>query len=374
MSRETEDEMTPVERLDALRSGGALDRMPCLLFVDGLKCELTGATCHDYWHSAKTIVEVETAAFDRWGQDQVVIGPNSVGITEALGGSFTYPAHGVPAEGEACMREYDALDAMEPLEASDNARLRPFFDAAGELVDTIGETVPVEVSIGGPLTIAAFLRGTERLLRDFARRPEEVGRLLRLIVDAEKSCVDAAAAKGAGIYMADPVANPALIGVRRYEQFVFPITIELTRYVLERCGRGVTLHMCGRTEGLWNLFGQYPLLALSLDNAVDLDSAIAKLGDRFMLAGNVDPVGIVSRGDDESIRADVARCVRSGGKSPRGFYLAPGCDIPAATDLRRVDVFMDACRQAGHAVGVRPDGDYDGRREVEGHTPRKVQS
>lgn len=330
-----------------MAAGGELDRAPCLLFVDGLKCRLAGASAYDYWHDAETIVRVETEAFERWGHDLVVVGPNSLGITEALGGAFSYPAGGMPLEDASGRLEYEDLDTLEPPDPRRSPRLRPFFDALDRLVDALGARVSVEASIGGPMTVAAFLRGTERLLRDFMRRPEEVARLLRVVEEVEMGCIDEAASRGAGVYMADPVANPALIGRRRYERYVYPLTRELTEHARERCGRGVTLHMCGRTEGLWDLFGDYPLRAISLDNAVDLGAAVAKLGRSFMVAGNVDPVGVIARGDAGAISADVERCVRTGEGSASGFSLAPGCDVPIGCDLGRIDEFMDACLAAG---------------------------
>ena len=61
----------------------------------------------------------------------------------------------------------------------------------------------------------------------------------------KRAVFDAFAQYGVGIAMADPVANPALIGPKLYEKFVFPYTKELTDYALERTGKKVSLHMCG---------------------------------------------------------------------------------------------------------------------------------
>ena len=83
--------------------------------------------------------------------------------------------------------------------------------------------MPLEASIGGPFTIASNLKGVEYLLRDCRKKPEEVHRLLEIITQTQMSCIEMAAEYGMGIAMADPVANPALIGPKMYEEFVFPI-------------------------------------------------------------------------------------------------------------------------------------------------------
>ena len=78
--------------------------------------------------------------------------------------------------------------------------LQRFLQAAEMLQESAGEIVPVEISIGGPLTIASFLREIELLLRDCRRNGDKVQKLLRIIVDSQKSCIDAFAQYGAVSY------------------------------------------------------------------------------------------------------------------------------------------------------------------------------
>ena len=131
-----------------------------------------------------------------------------------------------------------------------------------------------------------------------------------------------AAQYGLGIAMADPVANPALIGPKMYEKFVFPYTKELTDYAYEKTGHKVSLHMCGDTRSIWKYLGQYQLNELSLDNIIDIKQAADEIGSEVPIAGNVDPVSIVT-----------------------------GCDIPETTDPQKIDWFMDAARAYGEYKG-----------------------
>lgn len=330
-----------------MRTGASIDRWPCVPFMGELKCALTGTPYRDFWFKAQAMFEVERAAYVRWGYDRIVVGPNSRGITEALGGETVYPDGGLPHEGAPVLGDYAMLDAMEPADPATSERLAPFYRAIDLLVDAFGDEVPIEASIGGPLTIAANLRGIETLLRDCRRAPDQVERLLRLVVETQKRCIDAAAAHGAGVAMADPVANPALIGAKRYGKFVFPVTMELCEHARASCGRGVSLHMCGHTESIWGMFRRYPLGEVSLDNVVDLARAARELGDAVAIAGNVDPVHVISLGSADAVEADVRRAVSQGSGSACGFTLASGCDIPVGTDLGQVDLFMGACRRAG---------------------------
>ena len=63
------------------------------------------------------------------------IGPNSRGITEALGGKVIYPEKGVPYMDAPLIQDYGRLDSMEPVDARTNARIRDFARTAQILAD-----------------------------------------------------------------------------------------------------------------------------------------------------------------------------------------------------------------------------------------------
>lgn len=313
-------------------------------FMGELKCQLTGVNYREFWHDTEKMLETEITAYNRFGYDRIVIGPNTRGIVEALGGIVVYPEKGIPYTDAPMITDYKILDDMKPIDEK-NPRLQIFGELADRLVEEAGEIVPIEASIGGPFTIASQLRGVEVLLRDCRKNPEEVHRLLRIITDTQKSCIDMAGKYGLGVAMADPVANPALIGPKMYEKFVYPYTKELTDYVKEKTEYMVSLHMCGSTYKIWEYFKDYSLHELSLDNIVDLQRAVEELGDFLPIAGNVDPVEIVMRGTEDEIREAVFSCVRTGMKAKKGFTLASGCDIPENTDVKQVDLFMEMARR-----------------------------
>ena len=342
------DEMTPVERKRALEKGERVDRVPCVPFMGEFKCRLTGISVWDFWHDPEKMAEAEILTFNRYGYDRIVIGPNTRGITEALGGTFIYPEEGIPYADRPFLEDYDKLGKMEPVKADIHPRIQDFFRVAGALCREAEGIVPVEMSIGGPFTIASNLRGTEYLLRDCRKCPEEIHRLMRIITDSQKSCIDEAAKYGTGIAMADPVANPALIGPKMYETFVYPYTKELTDYVLEKTGQKVSLHMCGKTYSIWKYLRTYELNELSLDNVIDMDRAASELGDYIPIAGNVDPVDVVLNGTKEEIENAVHSCIDSGIRSKKGYVLATGCDIPDTTMPGQIDCFMEAARKHGY--------------------------
>lgn len=342
----TQDQMTPWERKRAYERGEETDRVIAVPFMSEIKCFLTGTTIYDWWHDADVMADVEIQLFSRFGYDRLTLGPNTRGITEALGGVFIYSENQAPHMEEVFIKDYAQLDAMEPDKVGKHPRIQLFLEAIGKLAKEAGEIVPIEASIGGPFTIASNLRGTERMLRDCRREADQIQKMMRIITDAQKSVIDEIAKyENVGIAMADPVANPMLIGPKMYEKFVFPYTKEITEYAYEKTGQKVSLHMCGKTDPIWKYLAQYPLNEVSLDNIVDLEKAAAELGEYVPIAGNVDPVASVLNGTKEELFADVKNCIEKGSKAKRGFHLVTGCDIPETATAEKIEWFMEAVRK-----------------------------
>lgn len=345
IQRHEGDQMTPLERRKAIRAGRDYDRIPCVVFMGEFKCVLAGISVWEFWHDPQKMADAEITAFNRYGCDRIVIGPNTRGITEAMGGKFIYPKKGVPYADTPLIKDYAGLENMEGVDAKRNERIRTFAREAEILAGEAGDIVPIEMSIGGPFTIASNLRGVELLLRDCRKCPEEIHKIMRLITEGQKSCIDMAAEYGFGIAMADPVANPALIGPKMYEKFVYPYTKELTDYALKKTGERVSLHMCGKTYSIWKYLCRYELNELSLDNIIDLERAAKELGEQIPIAGNIDPVEIVMNGSKEEIFRAVRFCVETGRKAKKGYVLATGCDVPDTTEPVQIDWMMEAARR-----------------------------
>ena len=342
VNKHIKDQMTPLERMNAIAHGLPYDRIPCVPFIGNMRLLFCGVNGNEYWNSAEHMVKGERLSYERFGLDRLNIGPNTRGISAALACQMPVPENGKPV-----LEDYQKLDLREPVCGATHPEIRRFIQAAEMLAESASDVVPIEASVGGPFTIASFLRGIEVLLRDCRKYPEEIHRLMRMIVESQKSVIDVMAPYGIGIAMADPVANPALIGPRLYEKFVYPYTKELTDYAFHKTGKKVSLHMCGETYSIWKYLMQYQLNEISLDNIVDLERAANELGKYVPIAGNVDPVQIIMNGSKEEIFEDVKKCITFGRQSERGYHLTTGCDIPDGTSIEKVDWFMEAARLYG---------------------------
>lgn len=342
-----EDKMTPLERKKAIEKGREYDRLPCNPLMGEVKCQISGAGIVEFWHNPEKMAEIEIHVFNRFGHDRMMIGPNSYAIAESLGANVVYSAKRLPDIWQPSVKEYDSLKGMCPVDAHSHPRILTFLKAAEMLSKEAIAVVPVEASIGGPFTIASYLRGPEFLLRDCMKRPEKVHQLMRIVTDSEKSCIKAMTEYGLGIAMADPMANPELIGPKLYGEFVFPYTQELTDYVHKVSDKKVSLHMCGKTYRIWDYFKKLCVNEVSLDNIIDLKKAAAELGEFIPIAGNVPPVDVVMSGTKADIFQAVGTCAEALKHAKQGGVLSTGCEIPFGTEVQKIDWFMEAGRQYG---------------------------
>lgn len=341
------DEMTPAQRCNALNEGKPIDRIPCLPCMGEFKCQVSGVSVREMWHDARKMADTEIASFQRFGHEQLLIGPNSYGIAEMLGAHVRYSRDRLPYIEKPCLDDLERSDDMAQENIGRHPRIRVFLEAAAILEKEALPVVPVSASAGGPLTIAAYLYGAERLLRDCRRNPDAVHRLLRIITDSEKSSIKAMSQFGLGTAFADPVANPELIGPKYYGEFAYPYMKELTDYAYEVSGKKPFLHMCGKTYSIWKYFRKLRLNAISIDNIVDLERARDELSDAVPVAGNVPPVDVVMDGTREEIFESVRQCISVGRQMKSGYILATGCEVPYGTKPEKVDWFMEAGRMYG---------------------------
>ena len=113
LEKNRQDQMTPAERITSAGEGKMVDRVITIPFMGELKCYLSGISIRDFWFDAEKIAQAERIAFNRWGYDRIVLGPNTRGIVEALGGTFIYPKDGIPYIESPYITDYGILDRME---------------------------------------------------------------------------------------------------------------------------------------------------------------------------------------------------------------------------------------------------------------------
>ena len=348
------DEMTPKERMKAFATGEEIDRIPCIPLIGEHACRLTGVSVSRYSHSAKLMADAQIATFRKYRPDSVGIGPGLFGIPEAMGTKLKFPEDGMPYVSEPVLKDYADFDRLSPVDPYRDGRLPLYLETLKLINEEIGDQVGVGSSVGGPFTAAASLRGTENFLKDLRKNPEMAHRLLRLVTESALRYIDAVFDLGLNISISEPTASGTLISAKQFKVFAKPYLKMYVDRIIERCGSGPTLHICGNTSRIWSDMADTGATILSLDNQIDLADAKEAVGDRVCLMGNVRPIETLMKGTRDQVLAEAKECLRKAHDNPKGYILSSGCALPLDTPPENVVSLMDAARIYGSRMPIDP--------------------
>lgn len=318
------DEMTPKERMKAFAAGQPLDRIPCMPLVSDQAYSLMGGPMSQYYHSAELMAQAQIQAFETCETDSVGAGPGLFGIAEAIGTKLAFPDDSVPYVAAPAITSYEDLDNLPVINPYRSGRFPIFFEALHLVQEAVKDRAGVGCSIGGPITTAAAVRGTDHFLKDMHRCPDMVHRLMQFVTDNALLVIDALCDMGVKPSIAEPTASGTMISDRHFQEFAKSYLTQYANRIIQRCGSGPFVHICGDTTKIWNDMVDLGATVLSLDNQIDLAEAKEQVGHRACLAGNVKPA-ILWRGSPQQIAAEVRECLRKAYDSPRGFILSSGC-------------------------------------------------
>jgi uroporphyrinogen decarboxylase len=338
--------MTPKERMKAFAAGEPLDRIPCMPLITDLAYSLAGGPMSQYYHSAELMAQAQINAFETYEIDSVGSGPGLFGIAEAIGTKLVFPDDSVPYVSVPAISSYEDLDTMNLIDPYRSGRLPIFLEALTIVQEAVKERTNVGCSVGGPITTAAAVRGTETFLRDMRRCPEMVHRLLQYVTANTLLFIDVLCNMGIKPSISEPVASGTLISQKFFQEFAKPYLKQYSDRIIERCGSGPFVHICGDTTKIWSDMVDFGSTVLSLDNQVDLAQAKTKVGHRACLSGNVKPYTLW-QGTPQEVVAEVKECLLKAYDNPKGFILSSGCGLSIGTPLDNVIAMMDAARHYG---------------------------
>jgi uroporphyrinogen decarboxylase len=216
-------------------------------------------------------------------------------------------------------------------------------------VDQVGREVTVTGAVTGPFTNASFLIGAEALVRLTLKNPEAVHRLCAVSLETCLRYSEAIIDAGCTPSLTDAMSSCTVISPKQFQEFSYPYLKKLIDYIHFR-GRPVTLHICGKTERIWELMVAAGADCISIDNDADLSKAKRKVGEKVCLMGNVKPSEVMLEGQPVDVRGAVRECVRKAYDSPRGYIVASGCSLPTETPFENIQAMLDAVREIGDPV------------------------
>lgn len=348
------DEMTSKERMDTYFNGGEVDRLPCFVFLGEMGCHFMNTDIDKYYTDAETMKNVEMFLFNKFKGDSLGVGVDGRLFAEIYGGNVVLTKNEVAYIKESPLKEYDKLDEFKFIDPYKDGRFPVVLKAIDLLIKEAGSSADIGSGSVGPITLAASLRGTNDLLRDFRRDKENVHKLLEFSLESALKYVEVVYNEfGIGVGVSDPISSCSLIGAKYFKEFSKPY---LTRYIngIERItGKKPSLHICGNTKKIWDDIKGMKISTFSLDNAEDILELKEAMGDKMCIAGNVRPVETLKFGSVEDVLEESRICIEKGIDSKCGYVLAPGCNIPIGTSEENVHALVNACRIYGKGAKIK---------------------
>lgn len=192
--------------------------------------------------------------------------------------------------------------------------------------------------------------GFEEVMVSIAERPAIVDYACERLMGVCLHRVREAAALGAaGVWLEDCMSD--MIGRRAFERLNLPYLRRLVDEI-RALGMKSVHYFCGNPAGKWDLLLSTGADALSLEESkkgfeIDIEEIVDRVQGRCAVLGNLDAVGVLERGTDEALRAEIARQIRAGRRNGSRFIMSIGSPVTPGTPPERVRLYTDLAHDLG---------------------------
>lgn len=341
--------MNPLDRAAAMAKGERVDRIQCNPNLSCGIARINGRKISEFNTDARALASSVIATYKTFGLDGAKVFTDLFTLSEAMGAKMKFPLDDTPDLLEPAITDVSQIDHLEPIDPYKDGRLPLHLESMKYVYDEIGLQVPCSALVVGPFTSAFFLIGVERLIKLMLKNPEAVHRLCEISLQSCISFADAAIEQGMTPGIAEPMSSCTVVSPKHFREFAKPYIKRLVSHLKSR-GKGVSIHICGKTEGIFEDLVDIGIDAFSIDNVVDLRTCVDAIGDRVKIAGNVDPSNVMFLGSPEDVRKETIKCVKAAWDSPKGFMIMPGCGLPVETPIQNIHAMMDTAREIGWPI------------------------
>jgi uroporphyrinogen decarboxylase len=344
--------MTPLERFAAYGRGEAIDRYPCVPIVGNTAARVIGVKVGAFRGNGRIIADAQIASYRRFGYDVIRVFTDLYTLGEAMGAEVYYPEDETAYLAAPAISSIEDISRLKPVEPDLDGNLPSHLEAMKRVIATVGNEVPVTGAVTCPFTTASFLVGAEKLAKLTIKNPEVVHRLCEIALESAIRYSAAIIATGCSPSLTDPMSSSTVIGPRQFQEFSYPYLKRLIDFIHGH-GKAVTLHICGKTEKIWQAMVDAGVDCISIDNEASLSGAVTAVGDRVRIMGNVNPSEIMLQGTPEDVKKAVFAGVSEAGGNPKGYIVASGCSLPTETPFANIQAMMDAVKEIGYDQKIK---------------------
>ena len=264
-------------------------------------------------------------------------------LAAAVGGKIKERELGAPDLVEPIIKESAfEVDDLDVAMIEDDPVIQNIREAARMVANDVGDEVIVTATAWGPFTLAGQMFDVEPFMKATYKRKEEVHKMLAFATELIKQFYKPLLEDNVIplLSIADPTGSGDLISNKSFRTFSLPYLKPLIAWAKEYDAY-TWLHICGDTTDKLESIAETGVQCFSLDYKVDLAEAKRRIGDRVCLAGNVDPVSILTLADPEKVNAESLACITAASEGG-GFILTSGCDLPPTVPIENLQAMLAA--------------------------------
>jgi len=333
--------MNGYERAMAMIEGRPVDCLPLLPITMMFAADHIGVPYGEYAADYRKLVEGQLRTAEEYDFDYVSCISDPTREAADCGAAIHFFDDQPPAvdETHALLADKKRLAGLKVPDPLSRGRMHDRVKAAALFREKVGGQLLIEGWIEGPCAEAADLRGINTLMLDFYDDPPFVRDLFDFILEMELEFAKAQIEAGIDVIgVGDAAAS--LVGPQIYEEFIWPYEKKMFDRLREM-GTRIRLHICGNIGRILEPIGRLGCDFVDVDYMVSLAEARKQMGPDQVLAGNIEPVGVLRSGTPESITAAIAECHRQSGDR---YIVAAGCEIVRDTAPENVLALRDYAR------------------------------
>jgi uroporphyrinogen decarboxylase len=348
-----EEKMTSAKRLDAMLNGERLDRVPFLSFILGFCAKNVGYSVATIYNDPEKSFRAQVWTQEQYGYDsEPFYGYASYGGWE-FGGEINLPRseyEQAPSHGRFAVEKEQDFERLCMPDVRKSGML-PLAMEFSRIQDRNGYYP--SVVLGGPFTIAGNVCVVDTLCRWLIKKPELVHRLLRMatdhIAEVVRYWVDTFGKGRVKVQIWEPLASNQIISSKQFEKIILHYQIELHERILEMGVKSILCHICGEQNLNLPYWAQVPMGdsgIVSVGKEIDIPTAIEYFGKKYVIAGNIEPA-ILQTGTSEQVYGICRQLIEAGKRSPRGYALMQGCEVPINTPPYNLYMMRKAIEDSG---------------------------
>ena len=318
--------MNGFERYMGMLKGKTVDFLPRVPILMRFAAEYIGSNYGAFAADYQVLVEANTRCAEDFGMDQLSAISDPYRETQGFGAEIIYLEESVPKCLHYPLEDGKDLSVLNHPDPYHSERMLDRINAIRAYKGQFEGQYSIMGWVEGPAAEAADLRGVANFMVDLVDDKDFAAHLMDLCVDTGIEFAQAQIDAGADtIGIGDAVASQ--VSPRIYKKLIWPREKRLI-HAIKEMGAFVRLHICGNITHLLPGINELPIDILDVDHMVDMSTVRSTIGNKVVLAGNIDPVSGVLKGTPDSIRRTLLEIYQQAGNP---YMVNAGCEIPSGT-------------------------------------------